>query len=371
MGSICFVEASLCPSGVNSGYNETVSAVNAVAIVTNRIWQDVVKSLIGQAHERANLPTYHTCVTDMFRENGFAPLNGGPCSIGCLIERCKERDPKSKIIMKLSSGYYAAVPDDKTGNYLLKGFKLYGSQKLEGRFIKEAWIYHEGENFKTGIYKKTERNVKNPSGVSMLSLKNMNPENKHVGDCVIRGLSAVYGCTWHEAIDYIAQANNYTDPVLNAVPNINLVLLKLGLERHKEIKRANKLLTGAQFCDLMNYTYHNGERIFAYIGKNHCAAVLPFDEDGTVKYKIQDTWDSTSKTVREYWVYKEKKTEKAEKPETKIKSLNVNSTIMHPRFGKGVILAERMNGNSKIFEVQFEKAGRKSISQNWLESFIK
>lgn len=371
MEKIQLVETVLCPPGININHNLASSAVNAVAIITDKSWQELVKGLIKQAHKRVNLPTYHTCITDMLRENGFMPFENHHYNIAEFVKEASDlSDKKAKIIIKMGfRGYYALMPDD-TGEYLLKGSKAGLPSYISNCVIDEAWLYCEGIDFKTGIYRKSNIHRKEPKINDKLKYENMNPADKNIGDCVIRGLSAAYKCTWHEAIDYIAQANDYTDPVLNSIPNINLALLKLGFERHREIKRANKFLTGKQFCDLMNHTYHDGERIFAYVGKSHCAAILPFEENGSTVYKIQDTWDSTSRTVREYWVYKEKKPIQSKARYTQIDSLNINDTITHPHFGKGIIISEQKSGESRILEIDFEKAGVKKISEEWLRKFI-
>ena len=194
----------------------------------------------------------------------------------------------------------------------------------------------------------------------------MNPENKNTGDCSVRGLSAAYGCTWHEAIDHIANAINFSDPSFNITPNINITLIKLGFERHKPIKRGRKLLNGKQFCELMDHTYHDGERIFAYVGRSHCAAILPINqEDGNVKYKIQDTWDSTSRYIGEWFVYKEPVPVSAV-IRTQNTTFECGETVHHPQFGEGVVLSSIGSGDTKILEIDFNKVGIKKISEAWM-----
>ena len=356
MEKIQVIETVLCPPGITVNCNHARSAVNAIAIVTGKSWQEIVKNLVEQSHKRVNLPTYHTCITDVLRENGFMPLGNQFYSISKLMEEADLLNDKAKFIVKTSCrGYFALIPNEGD-EYVIRGHKAGFPTYISNCAIDEAWLYREGMDFKTGIYKKSKKHREEPKDVGKLKFENMNPEDKYIGDCVIRGLSAAYKCTWHEAIDYIAQANNYTDPVLNITPNINLALLKLGFERHREIKRGNKLLTGKQFCDLMNHSYHDGERIFAYVGKSHCAAILPFEENGSTVYKIQDTWDSTSRTIREYWVYKEKKPTQTRTRFAQITSLNINDIVTHPHFGKGTIVSEQKSGASRILEIDFENS---------------
>ena len=74
MEKIQVIETVLCPPGITVNCNHARSAVNAIAIVTGKSWQEIVKNLVEQSHKRVNLPTYHTCITDVLRENGFMHL---------------------------------------------------------------------------------------------------------------------------------------------------------------------------------------------------------------------------------------------------------------------------------------------------------
>ena len=170
-------------------------------------------------------------------------------------------------------------------------------------------------------------------------------------------------------MDHLAEASNYCEPIINCTPNINLTLSKLGFEHHKKIYRNNKMLTGKEFCELMSHTYFKGEKIFAYVGSSHCAAILPIkQDDGTYIYKIQDTWDSTTRKIADYWVYKGEK--KVHHPNLTFNNLKVNEKIVHPRFGEGTIVNTILSGNNKILEVDFNKYGIKKISEEWLQKNI-
>ncbi len=70
MNTIHFEETNLNPTGERR-LTATHTAVNAVAIAINISWQEVVKSLIEQAHIRSNMPSYSICITDMIRACGF------------------------------------------------------------------------------------------------------------------------------------------------------------------------------------------------------------------------------------------------------------------------------------------------------------
>ncbi len=127
-------------------------------------------------------------------------------------------------------------------------------------------------------------------------------------------------------------------------------------------------------CELLSFelrviTYFKGEKIFAYVGKSHCAAILPFkQDDGTYTYKIQDTWDSTSKKIGDYWTYK--KEQNIPPPTLTVNNLKLNEKIVHPKFGEGTILKMNLSEKRNILEVNFNKYGIKKISEDWLQKNI-
>lgn len=355
----------MSPYGVNIGYSKERSVVNSICITTGTSWYDTVKSYIDQCHYRVAMPSYTTCLTDTLRANGFVPFRFGG-TVQKLLDYCDATfSYRNKYIIKLSFGYMAVVPVESTGQYIVKGLWLGGTPSLQHR-IAEVWLYVLGTDNRTGIKRTTKERTATEES-NNLTVKNMNPENRHVEDCVIRALSAAYGCTWHEAMDLIAKALRYTDPILNYRPNTQLALSELGFERHKAIRRGGKYLNGNQFCEYLNNTCSNGERIFAYVGKHHCAAILPtIQEDGSVKYKLQDTWDSTSKCIEEYWVYKEEDKTVNPQQEPKKETLNVGGQINHPRFGLGEIKEIAESNGSRILTVEFRSVGQKRISEEWL-----
>lgn len=360
-----YKETRLAPSTMSTIYSSDRAAVNSVAIITDQKWEDVVKSLIEQAHYRGNMPSYKTCITDLFRKSGFVPVRYGG-RISKLLDECNNAfQLEQKYIIKTQYGYFAVVPNNETNRYSFEGLWP-SSRPIRDTWVDELWLYVPGTDNRTGI-KRTVKERTAPKESFGLEFKNMNPENKNTGDCSVRGLSAAYGCTWHEAIDHIAETIRFSDPMLNTRPNINITLSKLGFERHNPIKRGNKLLNGKQFCELMDYTFHDGERIFAYVGRSHCAAILPIkQEDGSMKYKIQDTWDSTSRYIGEWFVYKEPVTVVNTVIHVSNLSFECGKTISHPQFGEGIIISTTGSGDTRILEIEFEKVGIKKISEVWL-----
>lgn len=359
-----YIETNLSPVGANLCSFKERSAVNAVSIITKQPWENLVKSLMEQVHFRCNMPSYQTCITDLFRANGFVPINY-KSRLGELIRLFDTLDKDEKYIIKLPYGYFAVVKDQSRNEYVFKGYWPKRNDFLDF-FVDEVWHYIPGTDNRTGI-KRDTKGRKAAEDSKRLKVKNMNPDNRNIGDCVIRGLSAAYGCTWHETVDYIAESIKYSDPVLNIRPNILQTLINLGFERHNEIKRSKRLLDGKQFCELMEHTYFHGERIFAYVGNHHCAAILPEkQEDGSTKYVIQDTWDSTNRNIHEYFVYREKKEETLSTPKTVLFKIAVGEKLRHPQYGIGKIIKIKNNNTDRIVSVEFENSGIKRISEKWI-----
>ncbi|MBQ5823463.1 MAG: hypothetical protein IIW48_01505 [Clostridia bacterium] len=358
MVNISIETINLNPTGVY--YCEAShSAVNSVSIVINRTWKEVVKILITQAHLRATIPTNATVISDMLRASGFKKIRSS--SLYDLLEA----NPNSSFVIKMHySGYHALVPGNggfvlKTANAALKDIRLYQ--------IEAIWQFCPEAEKATGISRKSHaRDI--PDDFDKFIGKNINPENKFVGDCAIRALGGTLDCTWHDALDYLAKASNYTEPIVNLTSNIDLTLSELGLVRHKPIKLGGKLITGSEFCNLMSHTYFKGERIFAYITKpSHCVAVLPEKQaDGTYLYKIQDIWDSTTKKIGDYWVFTPQKQPKPAAPQ--VSTLLVGEKIHHPTYGEGTILSINPCAATNIVEVDFISCGIKKITESWLKN---
>lgn len=369
MNTIYFEKANLNPTGEIKS-TDTHTAINAVAIVTGISWQDVVKKLVEQAHIRSNLPSYSTCITDMIRALGFRKSDSG-LRAKDLLEKNNNLKSKRKYIIKFHySGYFAMVPNE-ADSYTVKGIADSNDNiDISNYFIEDAWEFYPETDNRTGIFRATNQRSM-PEDHKRFKAQNLNPQNKYIGDCVIRALSAAYDdCSWDKALDYLAQASNYCDPTINSTPNVTLTLSKLGFESHKKIYRNNKLLTGNEFCELMSHLYFNGERIFAFVGSSHCAAILPImQDDGTYIYKIQDTWDSTSKKIGDYWTYKKEK--QTLRKNLTFNELELNEKIVHPTFGEGTIIKINLSGNHKILDIDFMNYGIKKISEDWLLKTLK
>lgn len=126
-----------------------------------------------------------------------------------------------------------------------------------------------------------------------------NPAGNYIGDCVVRALSGAMDITWAEAVELLAATEKTTINSRKVYPDI---LKTNGFVNHKAIKHGGRYIDGRTFCEEMNNTYHNGERIIVFVHRSHLAAVVPVDSDGRKTYKFIDSWDSSKKKIGEYWV---------------------------------------------------------------------
>ena len=113
----------------------------------------------------------------------------------------------------------------------------------------------------------------------------------------------------------------------------------------------------------MNKIYHNGERIFAHVGRSHVAAIIPVHcGDGDTTYKIIDSWDSSKRTIGDYWVKSIKKSDKdfSAKKSTR-KSFNIGTQLLHPSFGVGTVTSVAQG----ILTVDFKANGLRRLVEAW------
>ena len=169
-----------------------------------------------------------------------------------------------------------------------------------------------------------------------LYVHNENPNENLIGDCAVRAVAGVLEISWSEAVRKLAEVQDYTETIINASSNIEVLLRREGFQEFDAIKRNGKVLTGREFCDIIHDMFQAGTRIFAYVGSSHVIAILVFNEE----YKIVDTWDSTNRKITKYWAkYPERpqKHIKATEP-AKLTEIAAGMQIQHRVFGIGIIL---------------------------------
>lgn len=192
-----------------------------------------------------------------------------------------------------------------------------------------------------------------------------NPGNNYIGDCVVRATAGAMDISWKDAIDILSTLQEVT---VNAREVYPAVLEKNGFIHHRPLVRDGRYLNGQDFCEEMNKLYHNGERIFAHVGKLHVAAIVPVSSGGRSSYRIIDSWDSSMRLVGEYWVLP---TTMHETEGTAAKSQGtqgqketcVGDLLIHPTFGQGII-TEAVLG---VLTIDFGEKGSRRLGEDWVQ----
>lgn len=300
-----YQKAALAPEPV-SYCDRALSAANSVAVITGKPWREIGKSLIEQAHKRCSMPDYKVAVTDMLRANGFRPSKFRLSRSSDLMSCTPDNAPGRQFLISLDGqGYYAVMYNDTLGHY--QYFGMGGPFYLDPKVL-EIWEYVPGKDFRTGKYPNPKPVLSAPEEVSPTFLKwNANPHQRKIGDCSVRALSQVLGCSWHDAMDLLARESDYEVLNINSNKNISRTLRRIGMTFETYWWR--KWPDFPSFYQHLNETYHNGERIFAFVGNSHCTAFCPSPKTG--KYQFVDSWNCESYHIRKYWVYKPGRTDGA------------------------------------------------------------
>ena len=170
--------------------------------------------------------------------------------------------------------------------------------------------------------------------------------------------------SWNEAVDRLSSVQEVTVNAREVYPK---VLNNNGFVHHAPLVRGGRHLDGKSFCEEMNKIYHNGERIFAHVGRLHVAAIVPTENsDGTSSYKIIDSWDSSKRLIGEYWVRQAKKPTQVPTIESQRllprRILNVGKRLRHPTFGEGTIIVV----SPGILTIDFGVNGSRRLGEDWV-----
>lgn len=234
--------------------------------------------------------------------------------------------------------------------------------------VAHIWIHWKDEIDRSPFPRKTVKRSKTSSSdrkklteTACYKPYQPNPCGNYIGDCVVRGTAGAMNISWDKAIDLLASRHETT---INAREVYPQVLVDNGFVHHSSPTRGGHRLDGRSFCDEMNKIYHNGERIFAHVGRTHVAAIIPVnDENGNRTYKIIDSWDSSKRLIGEYWVLKTtKKVNKQPSNKDAKKIVYVGNQLRHPTFGEGSIIAMTPD----ILTIDFGINGTRRLSSNWV-----
>lgn len=358
INSWAFCQYNACPDRTACVGGMAQSVLNVFSVINQCNWQSAYESLLAEAHMLGFMPDDIHCVKALLTKQGFfqQPKIKETISIEDFCRAMDNRCHNGQIAViqvanrRTGSELLAVVPDEyanfigkrsRFGQYLRVGFE-YPSVNL----IQEVWVKWEDCKDHSPAKRRKGRGLSTPvtreiPDTEFFHYYLSNPAGRYVGDCSVRALSAACGITWCEAMNRLAKSTDYLETRINIEPFINKMLESEGFSKHHPIHAGGKLLTGKDFCREMSARYNQGVRIFAYVGSGHVAAILPFQEDGTTRYKMVDSWDSTDQKIGTYFV---KPVSDGIVQRALQNGLNVGMKVVHPVFGEGVIKGISQHG---------------------------
>ncbi len=373
-------------------------AINCLCICLGITWAEGYQLLLEQASRHGLMPADAACADHLLKSLGFYEERTGGIAYGSQMGPVMRphflRNEYGLIQTHGRTGKYAlmAVLMPETGDGSGADCRMCGDADLR-RFTVDLWTFRvetararleqmraqmEEESLQDPVSDPEQGNEDGQGSFwrshEYFQYYQPNPLGRRIGDCVIRAFSAVFEISWQEAVSRLGEAVGYSDTMVNGNYVFINLLIKNDFEKHPQLKSDGKLLTGKEFCKVMDTRYKDGERIFAFVGSSHVAAVLPYkDEDGKVHYKLTDSWDSSDRKICEYWVGRPKKAEAGEDPEAAPEGrteTEPGSVIKHPRFGTGTILSITAKGDDRMLEIDFGDKGIKKLSEKLLQKIL-
>lgn len=135
-----------------------------------------------------------------------------------------------------------------------------------------------------------------PNDTEYFRYYNANPKDRRTGDCVLRAISLSTGKTWDEVLDGLVEIAHKYKVMVNDTPCYDRYLQSLGYTKMTQPrKKDNTKYTGEEFCRDYLGKFRLGEYdVVAHIGGHHIVAI--------VDCKVVDIWNSTYKTIGNYWI---------------------------------------------------------------------
>jgi len=353
-----------------------MSAINAMVIANQSSWDEEYQALMKQVHALSLMPSDPKCAMAMFEAGGFIrqPSIRDYISAEEVINHMNSicADGQTAIIrIRNSLCFIAIVPSGfskfRPENYADTACHAYGFPCNLRCSVSDIWVrWADGQDHSPKKRRKGRhapgKPRKLPENHLAFEYVQKNPQGNRIGDCVIRAMASVLDTSWDEAMDKLTAVANPGDFTINRQDVYGLLLEKEGFEKRAPLRRFGKTLTGEEFCREMSLIFHQGERIFAHVGSSHAAAIVPFREDGVTRYKIVDSWDSSSRKIDEYWVKKPSGQDRKQKAED---LMPVNSYIIHPLYGRGKIQSHHQSGWTAVnFPEGFHVLSTKWIAGN-------
>lgn len=366
-------QASVLRIAEFSGKSCASMAVRRLADCGIAAEKDALRSLFRIAEERGLMPDDGRVIRDLLEDFGFVMQNSRlekDMGVGEVLKALEVvTDPACLFLMVYdythSGGSMLAY---RTGGGGAAPVGLIPrTYRLEHRRVSHVWIRWDDGVDRSPYPRRTvkrapaaPRRREPPPETLWFRPFQPNPRLNSIGDCVVRGIAGVLGISWVDAMEKLAALNVTTVNALTAFPR---VLEKEGFVRHAPIIRNKRRLDGKAFCDEMTLRLHRNERVFAFVGRSHVAAVVPVeDEDGRSTYKILDSWDSSSRPIGEYWVRTPSRLPDAAAMEL----LAPGRRILHPAFGEGRIDRTEKRSRSLIVCISFAVCGAKRLEADWV-----
>ena len=358
-----------CPDAVRFR-DAAASVLHSLCAAKGYSWAEAYEHLISACGEVGLMPYYRDSIRKLLEREGYY-LQAASFARRPVAEILAECDTLfhdgETVIVNCSGGMYMPLVPVQHGSgirYVLQ----FPADELQSR-ASELWIaWKDGQDHSIKPRRKTAKNAgtEKPERAQKvedneaLHVYNENPGGNLIGDCAVRAVAGVLEISWEEAVRKLAAAQDYTEIVINTDRNIEALLQREGFQEFGPIRRSGKILTGKQFCDHIHDMFQAGTRIFAYVGRNHAAAILVFDHD----YKIVDTWDSTDRPIIKYWArYPERQRRRPEpEPEEKPAELAVGVQLRHKMYGTGEVTA--LDGQT--VSVRFQNGLEKKMAAAWI-----
>lgn len=349
-------------------------AVNALVIANQSTWDMEFDRLMEQVHQLHLMPHNLKCVLALYAASGFIRQPG-------IKDRVTVRDVIDYMNKNCHDGQVALVKASQKDLFMAivpggyskydpnqdckDGYHCYGIHAYPDCDISDIWIrWADGQDHspvkrRKGRAAKEKKFTVRPDHETFHYLQK-NPTER-TKDCVIRAFAAILDISWDEALDRITAASGKENTTIN-IPNVYHQLLKQeGFSPRPPMKVKGRMLTGKEFCRELDKVLLNGERVFAYLRRNHVAAVLPFVDHGETHYKIVDCWDSTDRPVVEYWIKGPALQEEVMPTEDVIP---VGAYVTHPLLGRGKVQSVHSSG---WVEIDFPRGGPGMFDCKWIK----
>ena len=358
-----------------------LSAVNAVALATERPWEEVYRLMLEQAVKDGMMPHHLPNARNLLRAAGYAavPVTGRVWTYRRLDEHLRAAYPGiTSAVVGSSPGvgtirYQALRPvtfDDGRTH-----FAVHDTVDLDHSDVRELWVPAREAGLSEEPFRASPCTKARPwKEHHYFRYFQPNPQDNSIGDCVIRAYAGVFQVSWAEAAGMLARACEYTTVQLNTGHFYQYLASEQQLIHHPALKKGRRPYTVEELCRWLTGRYRNGERFFINVGDQHVAALIPVpDEEWGSRYVAADSWDCTRRPSGDFWEY-QPPAKAAAKPEPvrpqdpASLELLPGSRVIHPAFGGGQVTAVEGEGRSCRITLLFDSGEEKTLGEMWVRT---